>query len=159
MTDALCVLGVDPGVSGATAFFFPSAPDRVAAEDMPVAGNDIDCATLAKRVTQIAPSCAVIERVNARPGQGVCSVFKFGRAYGSILGALSALEIAVHLVTPSVWKKHFRLDADKEAARALALRLFPATSAHFTSKRDHHRSEAALIALYGAQRLFEGRNP
>jgi hypothetical protein len=46
MTAAPCILGIDPGISGAIAFFFPVAPDRVAAEDMPVVAGEVDCATL-----------------------------------------------------------------------------------------------------------------
>jgi hypothetical protein len=29
---AACILGIGPGISGAIAFFFPVAPDRVAAD-------------------------------------------------------------------------------------------------------------------------------
>jgi hypothetical protein len=53
---ALCVLGVDPGISGAIAFFFPVAPDRVAAEDMPAVCGEVDAATLAARIIQMAPA-------------------------------------------------------------------------------------------------------
>jgi hypothetical protein len=44
---SLCILGIDPGLSGATAWYFPAAPDRVAAEDMPVVGGAVHFATLA----------------------------------------------------------------------------------------------------------------
>jgi crossover junction endodeoxyribonuclease RuvC len=56
-------------------------------------------------------------------------------------------------VSPAVWKKHFKLPADKEASRALALPLFPATAEHFARKKDHGRAEAALIARYGSEVL------
>lgn len=46
-----------------------------------------------------------------------------------------------------------RLDADKERARALAIRLWPA-SRHFERKRDHGRAEAALLARFGAETLL-----
>jgi hypothetical protein len=77
-TAACCILGVDPGISAAIAFYFPSATDRV------------------------------------------------------------------------TWEKHFRLPADNEASRALALRTFSGTSQHSARKKDHGRAEAALLALYGA---------
>jgi hypothetical protein len=35
-------------------------------------------------------------------------------------------------------------------SRALALRTFAASPEHFSRKKDHSRSEAALIALFGA---------
>ena len=147
---ALCVIGVDCGLSGAVAFFFPAAPDRVIAEDMPVAAGMVDCATLAARIRRMSPGLAIVERVASMPKQGVSSTFKFGAAYGAILGVLAALEIRAVLVTPQTWKKHFRLDSDKEKSRALALRTFAKTPEHFSRKRDHGRGEAALLALYGA---------
>jgi hypothetical protein len=153
MTGPCCILGVDPGVSGAIAFYFPAHPDRVAVEDMPSAAGDVDAVTLAKRIAAMGPDLAFLERVNAMPGQGVSSTFKFGRAYGVALGVIGAAAIPLHLVTPSKWKGHLRLSSDKEQARAMALRLFPACSEHFKRKKDHGRAEAALIARYGAEVL------
>jgi crossover junction endodeoxyribonuclease RuvC len=153
-----CVCGIDPGLSGAVAFYFPEAPDRVAAEDIPVVAGMVDCATLATRIRQMAPDLAIVERVASMPKQGVSSTFKFGTAFGAILGVLAALEIRTSLVTPQVWKRHFRLDADKEKSRALALRTFPKTSQHFARKKDHGRAEASLIALYGAHQFPAPRN-
>jgi crossover junction endodeoxyribonuclease RuvC len=34
-----CILGIDPGISGAIAFYFPGVPSRVCAEDVPVAAG------------------------------------------------------------------------------------------------------------------------
>jgi crossover junction endodeoxyribonuclease RuvC len=39
---SFCILGIDPGLSCAIAFYFPGCPDLVAAEDMPVAGGEIN---------------------------------------------------------------------------------------------------------------------
>jgi hypothetical protein len=155
MTAAPCILGIDPGLSGAIAFFFPAAPDRVAAEDMPVVAGEVDAATLAARILQMGPAFAVVERVASMPKQGVASTFKFGASYGAVRGVLTALQIRTHLVAPALWKKHFKLDSDKEKARALALRLFAASPEHFSRKKDHGRAEAALLAVYGAS----GRAP
>jgi len=49
------------------------------------------------------------------------------------------------------------LGSDKEKSRALALRTFSKTPEHFNRKKDHGRSEAALLALYGAQCLDRGQ--
>jgi crossover junction endodeoxyribonuclease RuvC len=151
MSDSLvrCICGIDPGLSGAIAFYFPEIPDRVTAEDLPVAGGSIDCATLAARIAQMAPSFAVVERVGSMPRQGVSSTFKFGASYGCLLGILGTLQIRTVLVTPQVWKKHFRLDSDKEKSRALALRTFAKSPEHFARKKDDGRAEAALMAVYG----------
>jgi crossover junction endodeoxyribonuclease RuvC len=156
MTDS-CILGIDPGLTGAVAYYFHEAPDRVIAEDMPVAAGMIDCATLAARIRQMAPGLAIVERVASMPKQGVASTFKFGASYGAVRGVLATLQIRIHLVTPRVWKKNFRLSSDKEASRALALRLFAASPEHFSRKKDHSRAEASLLAVYGASLDFGGR--
>jgi len=147
----VCVAGIDPGLSGGLAFYFPAAPARVAAEDLPVADGNIDAANLAARIAQMRPDFAIVERVGAMPKQGVASTFRFGAAYGAVLGCLAACSVPVQLVAPSVWKRHFRLGADKEESRALAIRLFPACATQFSRKRDHSRAEASLLALFGAR--------
>jgi hypothetical protein len=147
---ALCIVGIDPGLAGAIAYYFPEAPGRVIAEDMPTADGMVDCATLAARIRQMAPDLAIVERVASMPKQGISSTFKFGTSYGAVLGVLAALEIRTSLVTPQTWKSYFSLDSDKEKSRALALRTFAKPPEHFARRRDHSRAEAALLALYGA---------
>lgn len=46
-----------------------------------------------------------LERVGARPGQGVTSMFKFGENFGFIQGLLTACSIPYGLVTPQKWKR------------------------------------------------------
>lgn len=142
-----CIAGVDPGSSGALSFYFP-AYDRISVEDFPLADGDISPALLADRVRQMGPTMAVVERVGAMPGQGVSSMFKFGHANGLVVGVIGACAVPMALISPSKWKKHFNLSADKEEARALALRRFPSLADALKRKKDHGRAEAALIALY-----------
>lgn len=146
-----CFLGVDPGLTGAIAFYFPAAPGRVSAEDVPSADGVISGTLLFERIKQMRPDVAWIESVHAMPGQGVSSTFKFGRAFGTVIGAVQSAGVPLHFVTPGKWKRHFGLGADKEQARELAQRMFPGTPEHFTLKKHHGRAEAALIALYGSQ--------
>ena len=146
-----CILGCDPGISGAIAFYFAEHPELIAVEDVPTVDGSIDVATMAARIRQMSPNLAVIERVGSMPRQGVSSTFKFGAAYGAALGVIGALGIPSTLVTSTKWKRHFNLDADKEKARALALRMWPARSELFERKKDHGRAEAALIARWGAE--------
>ena len=148
-----CILGIDPGVTGAIAFFFPETTSRIVAQDLPLANGEISAPLLADLIRTYAPSLAIIERVSAMPGQGVVSMFNFGRAYGDVRGVIGALSIPTHYATPQKWKRHFRLSSDKEEARALALRLFPACAEHFRLKKHHGRAEAALIAKFGAETI------
>lgn len=146
------IAAIDPGLSGAIAFFDPAEPHLVTAEDLPVAGGEIDVATLAARLRSMAPDVAIIEQVASMPKQGVASTFKFGVAYGMARGIVTGLGIPLHLVTPRRWKAHFHLDSDKDKSRALALRYWP-TSTAFARKRDDGRAEAALLARYYAEVL------
>ncbi len=150
-----CIIGVDPGLAGAIAFYFP-AQNAVTVEDMPVAAGDVDAATLAARIAQMQPDVAIVELVASRPGQGVASVFKFGCGFGMVRGVIAASGVPLHLVSAAKWKRALGLDADKEKSRALALRLWPGRSDLFGRKKDHGRAEAALLARYAAERLFNG---
>ena len=97
-----CILAVDPGLSGALAFYFPTV-DAITTEDMPVVGGDVDVATLSARIAQMKPDLAIVELVASRPGQGVASVFKFGCGFGMVRGVISANGIPMHLVAPAKW--------------------------------------------------------
>jgi len=144
------ILGVDPGLTGAIAFYYPEHPGGIVVYDIPVADGEVDTDTLTGIIRGLAPTVAVIERVSSMPGQGVSSTFKFGATYGALRAVVSVLQIPQHLVTPAKWKAHFRLSKDKEEARARALQLWPGAG-YFARKKDHGRAEAALIALYGAE--------
>jgi len=152
--NVMCIMGVDPGLTGAIAFYFPDHPERVSVEDMPVAGGRLDAVTLTRRIRQFSPDLAVVESVHAGKGWGNGVTFSFGEGCGVVRGVLGALEIPTHMVTPPSWKKHWRLlKAEKDDSRALALRLFPSVGSHFARKKDDGRAEAALIARYGAEVL------
>jgi hypothetical protein len=137
------ILGVDPGVTGGISFLYP---DRIVAEDIPVVGGEVDVDTLVRRVREMCPRLAVIERAGAIPRQGVSSTFKYGVAYGALRSVVALCNIPYQLVTPAKWKNHFRLDAEKEKSRALAIQLWPGCG-FFSRKKNHGRAEAALIAL------------
>src|SRR5690348_4707435 len=149
-SDARPILGVDPGITGGIAFLYPSG--EIAADDIPTVDGSVDVDALVRRVRQHRPRAAVIEKAQAMPKQGVVSVFKYGTAFGALCAVTALCEIPTHLVSPRKWKTYYGLDADKEKSRALAIRLWPG-SGLFERKKDHGRSEAALIARYGSEVL------
>jgi crossover junction endodeoxyribonuclease RuvC len=155
MTGARPVLGIDPGVSGGIAALYPDG--RIEAYDIPVVDGSVDVDALVRRIREHAPRLAVIEKAQAMPRQGVSSTFKYGTAFGALCAVTAICEIPTHLVSPRKWKTHFGRDSDKEKSRALAIRLWPATGL-FERKKDHGRSEAALLARYGAE-VIEHRHP
>lgn len=151
----MIVLGIDPGASGALAFF-----DTIAGTldivDMPVVTverngktkREISAPMLAGIVRPRKVDCAALERVFSRPGQGVSSVFAFGVASGIVTGVLAGLEIPVDLVTPQAWQKATGTRNGKDGARQRAADLFPAYAATFARKKDDGRADAALIAYW-----------
>ena len=145
-----CIMGLDPGMSGAVAFYYPDKPQLIAAYDVPLADRKINAAALYDLIRQHSPDMSVVEIVHAMPKQGVSSSFNFGMSYGTALGVIGALKIPVVHVSPTKWKKYYGLSADKEQARKLAIDKWPACL-HFRRKKDNGRAEAALMALYGAQ--------
>jgi crossover junction endodeoxyribonuclease RuvC len=149
-------LGVDPGIYGAIAIL--ENEDIVQIFDMPTSEHIVGKAKK-KRVNpqEIVLELAlfknqhikgIIELVNAMPGQGVTSMFSFGRSLGVIEGVLAGAMIPYTHVTPSVWKKAMGVNAGKDGSRELAMRTWPSKSELFSRKKDDGRAEAALLALY-----------
>ena len=139
------LIAIDPGaISGAFAAF-ADGRGVVAVGDLAVVDGQLDAASFAHLLEAHKPGVAVIEKVGAMPGQGVASTFKFGKACGLIEGTLAALNIPFHLVSPPVWKKSLGLRGkDKEASRALAIRLYPSVRG-LDLKKHQNRAEALLI--------------
>jgi crossover junction endodeoxyribonuclease RuvC len=125
--------------------------------DMPAVGGDISGALLFQMVRMHPVEYAAVEKVHSMPKQGVSTTFKFGMAYGMARATVGGLMVPMVEPTPNVWKKTFNLDADKEKARLLALKLFPDRAELFKNKKDHGRAEAALIALW-CERLHTSPN-
>lgn len=150
ISDRSKIMGIDPGSVSAAFAVIPwdldGGLDAAVASHMPVADRMVDGRAFAYVVRERKPSHAAIERVNAFPGQGVSSSFRFGVGYGIIMGVLASAHVQIVDVAPGVWKKHFRLDSDKEKARALAIKRFP--NVDLRLKKDAGRAEALLIALW-----------
>lgn len=82
------------------------------------------------------------------PGQGVTSMFNFGQGYGVIKGVLAGIGVPYKDATPQKWKKACGLiGSDKDAARLLAIELFPDAELHL--KKHGGRADALLIAKFG----------
>jgi len=158
----IMIIGIDPGITGAMYFQWKNRFGDTEKEtyDMPVMaktsgkGNQIN----PYQLIEIFEAChyrenkytAYLERVNAMPNQGVSSVFSFGKSAGIIEGVLAALQIPVVMVTPNKWKKKAGLTGkDKDAARTLAIQLYPELSDQLARKKDIGRADAILIAHFG----------
>ena len=152
----MIVIGIDPGISGAIAVLFGDGT-LASVHDMPTlkvgTKQQVDAAALAGLI----PTChAFVERSQAMPGQGVTSMFNYGRSYGVIIGILATLGIPYEEVAPQTWKAVMMKGASKEkgASIAVASKLFPHVD--LLRSKDHGKSDALLIAEYG-RRLLVGK--
>ena len=153
----MIVLGIDPGLSGALAFY-DTVSEALVVMDMPTvevtrngkSKREVSPALVADMVAGKGVEKAFMERVSAMPGQGVSSMFSFGRSSGVVEGVLAAYEIPTTLVTPQAWMKAMGVRAGKDGSRERAMQLFPQYSMTFSRKKDDGLSDAALIAKFGA---------
>ena len=85
---------------------------------MPLVDNEVNAKLLANLIVGYGRlECAVVERQQSMPKQGVASSFKTGVGYGIIIGVLAALDIPAYFLSPTQWKKMLHLSKDKEVSR------------------------------------------
>ena len=100
-----------------------------------------------------------LEKVGARPNQGVTSMFNFGQNVGYIKGVLESFGIPYQEITPQKWKSEFGLNSDKAASAEVCRKLFPNVSllASERSKKPHDgMAEALLMAEYARRKFGSG---
>jgi len=157
------VLGIDPGLSGAMALL--TAGGDLDVWDMPTLQIDrngkqkreLDLACLVTSIRDAGATECWFEKVGAMPGQGVSSMFAFGRAVGQVEAAIAACGIPISYVTPQAWKRQLSVPTGKDAARLRASQLMPAYATEWRLVKHDGRAEAALIALYGLLHGGTGR--
>jgi len=157
--DTFVVLAIDPGLSGALAFFYP-INNVVLTYDMPRVENEIDAAELVRIIQKHNPTVAVIEKVGPMPRDGVRQAWRFSAANAVAKTACALLNIPTSLVSPAVWKASMKVKGGpegKEQCRAMALRMFPSCADQFSRKKDAGRAEAALLAYHVNQKFVFNR--
>jgi crossover junction endodeoxyribonuclease RuvC len=153
------IFAVDPGVNGAFAVLGRQG-EFVKCGELPRFEKLVNAVELGNLLGSYAPERAVIERVSAMPGQGVTSMFTFGCAYGVAIGVMGGAGVPLAFVTPAKWKAHFRLSGKpKDAARELAIRLYPEAAPHLNLVKHHGRADALLLARYALAMDTGERHP
>jgi crossover junction endodeoxyribonuclease RuvC len=150
-------LGIDVGLNGAIALVVDG--ELISVVDMPTvtldrngkAKRQVSVPELVDIIKQFDPNEAYVEKVFAMAGQGVTSVFSFGRSLGVVEGVLTTMKIKTTLMTPQTWQKGLGMTGGKDGSRARAMELFPDQTALFKRVKDDGRSDAALIALWGSK--------
>lgn len=163
------ILGVDPGLDGGLAIYSYNSltgEESLVMTAMPTvptsdSKREIDVQGVRDFILNSVPGfisdkikLAVVEKVSARPDQGVTSMFTFGTGYGSILGALSWAGIPVSRVTPQSWKKAVLEGTakDKGAAIGYIRARFPSANLKKSpASRTFHdgMADAACLAVFG----------
>ena len=162
------LLGVDPGFSGALAWYNANTKRLVKVIPMPLAEigstvfgpanqrREIDTPALARMIaaTHEDTLLAVVEQVGASPQMGVTSSFRFGQGFGILQGVLAAHAVNTRYTQPAVWKAGLQLSARKQESLAMACKLFPEWSPTFQrDARSADLAEAALLAYFGQRFL------
>jgi hypothetical protein len=149
MTQVL--LAIDPGKTGAIAFFSGARLYKIAAATT---------AALCEFLGTGTQHRVVIEQVNGAPGQSGPASFNFGKAYGELLGVCIALDVEPVLIRPVDWKGGLGLRREygetnakfKGRSLAMARELWPQHAKTFFARaKDDGAAEAALLGLYALQ--------
>ena len=146
----MIIWGIDIGIHGALTMF-DVANGVLEIHDMPIVernGKKLVSGHLVANILRTHHGIVWIERVGARPGQGVSSMFSFGRSAGIVEGVAIALDMPINLVTPQAWQRKCLVQSGKDGSRSRAMEVFPAYSQSFARKSDDGRSDSALIAYY-----------
>lgn len=161
------IVGCDPGLNGGFCILTLSTKsfraEDIVFEYFPTIGSEIDFQKLAYIFACLHDCHAILEKVNAMPGQGVCSMFKFGRVYGALQAMLSAHRIEYTEVTPQKWQAEMlsgipviqktsgRKDTKKMASLA-AQKLFPSLE---IPKKHDGLTDALLLAEWGRRHMVQ----
>lgn len=159
-------LGIDPGAQGACALLDGEGKLIDCDHFEPLAG-DFDMnhfnEVLLEWRTKYGIDYCLIEHAQAMPGQGVSSMFKYGKNFGSIVAMTFCNRIPYELVRPVEWTRemHKGLTGDRAKQKSLAKiqQLFPEEDFRVSKKaiKPHEGIvDAVLIAEYA--RRYYARN-
>jgi len=146
-------VGIDPGKQGSVSII--NGKDLTVIPT-PMAGEEYDMVGMYNILvsSRWSESFAVIERAQSMPGQGVSSMFSFGKGYGLWLMALAISKMPHQIVHSRVWTKKILAGAPgegKERSFQVARRLYPQWQPRL--KKEHQYSDSILLAEY-CKRLY-----
>lgn len=167
-------IGIDPGLTGAICIISTGVAPVCIPMPLLASGEDVDAKSISSIIHSQTGSggvFVVIEKSQAMPGQGVTSMFSYGRTYGKLLGVLEIMGVPFEEIHPTKWKKATGLVIDKNpkdsanekkkklkaASAALAIKLFPSCRKDILGPRGGIKdgiAEALLLAEYG-RRIYK----
>lgn len=158
----MIILGIDPGISGAVAYYDTNQEKVTHVCDMPTETVEVSGKTRprvsAHGIYQLlwdsGANHVAIEKVGGLPGQSGSASFNFGRGVGVIIGSAAALQFQIEEIAPVTWKAKLRVPKDKVAAASRATEMMPHLSHEWRHKTRADRAEAAMIAVYARRYLW-----
>lgn len=150
-------VGIDPGLHGAIAilsegevkiFDTPIVPVKVgkSARNQYVAQGMVEILAELDRTSAVV----ALESVHSMKGQGVASMFSFGRGFGLWEGILASLKLPYQLVSPQRWMRALGVNSDKRARQLVAISLYPDSYDSLKGSKAEGRVDALLLAHYRA---------
>ncbi|KJZ67272.1 hypothetical protein [Pseudomonas fluorescens] len=157
------VVGIDPGQTGGIAIINESF-ELIDCFVMPILKVDgkskVDAGALYNKLSGYHIDLAILEKVGARPGQGVVSMFSFGESYGCARAVLECLGVQCRLERPQAWRGGQSLTGlSKEQIAEVAHNVFGAAQIYGRKNKYGNRSirdgisDALMIAKYGVRFL------
>lgn len=157
----LTCLGVDPGIKGG--LVLATADGIICAIPMPNHNKEVDAKKVMSLLTAFKPDIVIVEEVHAMPGQGVTSMFQFGKMYGGLLSLVRSQCDHVFTVRPQKWKEAILPGTlkDKQAAIDYCSDKYPSLNLIQPRCRIPHDgiADAVCLADYGLYHLMKGNKP
>lgn len=164
------IVGIDPGLDGAICTISQHNDEiDITFNKIPAIGNEPDYHALWDILVCLQDAHFFLEKVSAMPGQGVSSMFKFGRIYGALQALIAALKVPITEVRPQGWQKIMfegipkivkpnGKNDPKKMARLAVKRLFPRYEELMIRAGcrtpDSGYIDALLIAEYGRRKFL-----
>jgi crossover junction endodeoxyribonuclease RuvC len=161
---ATVFVGIDPGITGGMAAVDVHG-ELIELTMLPVWNRELDSTKLYKMISALGVSriYAVVERAQAMPGQGVVSMFNYGKTYGAILAVVDLLIGDYSEVGPRTWQKEMFApgtdDGPKTKSATAATQLWPDWDFRKSKRCSVIHSgltDAALIAEFARRQYFGG---
>lgn len=164
----MIVAGIDPGLSGALAiinterrtldvFDIPTVEEIIAGKKRRRLDESRLLILFQLQFSVHGCKRAVIEGVQGYKDQSASASFQFGYVVGMIKMSAMATGARVETANAAVWKLQMQVPVDKEGILACVQRHFPGRDHLWRGPRGgilDGRCEAALLAKYGAERIF-----
>lgn len=161
------IIGIDPGLDGGIAVLmqdYAGIEARVVAMPIVDLGKKrrYDMAKIRNLIYQAHPTQVAIEKQQAMPRQGGCSMFSLGEGFGILSGIVAGLGFALLHVPPKIWQAdaHRGISGDNTKAKSIvaAQQLFPDVNLLATERctKPHDGMADALMIAWWALRNLKG---